>query len=57
MKRGAVTKKTSRLINFWAPLSLFPVLDKAIKRTDSDYSKFIRTAIREKIERVEQDTK
>lgn len=52
MKRGAVSKKTSRLLGIWLPEAAFPALDEAVQVTDSDRSKFVRAAIREKIERV-----
>lgn len=53
MQRGAVTKKMkgTRLLNFWAPSSLIQGLDRAVRKTDSDRAKFIRSAIREKAAR------
>jgi hypothetical protein len=52
MKRGMVSKSRARLINIWLPLELVPEIDRAIQVEDSDRSKFIRNAIREKISRV-----
>jgi hypothetical protein len=49
MKRGAVTKADSKLIPIWAPVPLIDGLDKGVKVTDLDRSKFIRAAIREKL--------
>lgn len=49
---GRIKKAESRLINLWVPRELFPILDEAVRREDSDRSKFIRLAIREKIQRV-----
>jgi metal-responsive CopG/Arc/MetJ family transcriptional regulator len=51
MKRGAVTKSEAKLVNVWMPIQLIPILDRAAKAEDSDRSKFIRNAIREKIAR------
>lgn len=48
MKRGAVRKKNSRLVNIWVPPGLLTGLDRAVDLSDSDRSKFIRNAIREK---------
>ena len=48
MKRGAVKKSECKLVNVWMPISLLEVLDSAVKSSDSDRSKFIRQAIREK---------
>lgn len=52
MKRGAVTKSKSRLITLWCPINLMPLLDAAVMATDTDRSKFIRSAIREKAARA-----
>lgn len=54
MKRGAVKKAESKLINVWVPLPLLPILDQAVHEADSDRSKYIRTAIREKIAREKE---
>jgi hypothetical protein len=52
MKRGAVTKKQARLINFYASIPLVSVLDDAVNLLDLDRAKFIRAAIREKAARA-----
>lgn len=52
MRRGCVTKDESRLINVWVPIILIPAIDEAVRVTDTDRSKFIRAAVREKIERL-----
>ncbi len=52
MKRGAVTKDRSRQILVWFPEPLIPLLDNAVVRLDTDRSKFIRNAVREKISRA-----
>lgn len=50
MRRGAIRKSHSRLINVWFPESIIPVIDQAVVIEDSDRSKFIRNAVREKLE-------
>lgn len=52
MKRGAVRKQDSRLVTVWVPERLVPFIDKGVAKEDSDRSKFIRNAIREKLERA-----
>ena len=52
MKRGALTKETSKLINIWVPDALLPEIDRAIVREDTDRAKYIRKAIREKLARA-----
>lgn len=48
MKRGP--KKTeSILVPVWVPKVLVPYLDNAVTLEDSDRSKFIRNAVRDKI--------
>lgn len=49
MKRGSVKKSESKLLTVWAPIPLLDGLDQGVRMTDSDKSKFIRTAIREKL--------
>ena len=49
MKYGRVKKESSRLITVWIPLDELPLLDMAVHREDSDRSKYIRQAIREKM--------
>lgn len=52
MKRGAVRKKESRLVPVWFPEKVLPFLDDAVQRLDTDRSKFIRNAVREKMRRA-----
>jgi len=49
MKRGAVKKADSTLINFYAPDRLVEMVEQAVVELDTDKSKFIRGAIREKL--------
>jgi len=54
MKRGAVKKSEARLINVWIPVPVVTVMDKAVHDLDTDRAKFIRQAIREKIQAVKE---
>lgn len=46
------TKNTKRLVAVIFPTEVLPHLDRAVRKSDSDRSKFIRTAVREKMARV-----
>ena len=50
--RGSVKKSECKLMTIWVPESLFPFLDRGVKLLDSDRSKFVRIAIREKLARA-----
>lgn len=52
MKRGTIKKRTSTLVAVWVPLPLASAVDSAIELQDSDRSKFLRNAIREKLARM-----
>lgn len=52
MKRGSVPKAGAKLVNLWFPKDLIPLLDEAVAHEDSDRSKFIRNAVRDRIDRV-----
>ncbi|HVU28379.1 MAG TPA: ribbon-helix-helix domain-containing protein [Verrucomicrobiae bacterium] len=49
MKRGSLKKAESTLVNFYAPDPLLVQVEEAVVELDTDRSKFIRTAIREKL--------
>jgi len=51
MKRGAIKKNESKLLTVWIPSSFNGPLKQAIDLEDSDKSKFVRNAIREKLAR------
>lgn len=51
MKRGLAKRRGSKLLSVWVPKELVPLLDEGVRREDSDRSKFIRNAIREKLAR------
>jgi metal-responsive CopG/Arc/MetJ family transcriptional regulator len=44
-------KRKGKQLSIWVSETLLPHLDEAVKREDSDRSKFIRNAIREKLSR------
>jgi metal-responsive CopG/Arc/MetJ family transcriptional regulator len=49
MKRGSVNKANSELVALWVPLPLLNALDRAVTHEDSDRSKFIRRAVRNRV--------
>ena len=52
MKRGANKKEDCKQIPLWVPNQMMPLIDEAVVLEDSDRSKFIRNAIREKLTRI-----
>jgi len=51
MKRGSGKKPKGRVLAVWVPRELLPRLDQGARKEDSDRSKFVRDAIREKLAR------
>ena len=51
MKHGSGKKPKGKLLAVWVPGRLMPCLDQGARKEDSDRSKFIRNAIREKLTR------
>lgn len=51
-KRGVVRTQTSTFVGLWIPAPLLKKLDGEIDQKDSDRSKFIRIAVREKLARA-----
>ena len=51
MNRGRLKKVECKLLNFYCQEEMFPALDEAVRKLDTDRSKFIRAAIREKMAR------
>lgn len=49
MNRGAIKKSESRMLTVWVPEPLLPLIDQGVRKLDTDRSKFIRNAIREKL--------
>jgi hypothetical protein len=50
MSREHAQKTPTRLMNVWMPEELFPHIDRGVRELDLDRSKFVRQAIREKLE-------
>jgi metal-responsive CopG/Arc/MetJ family transcriptional regulator len=50
-KRGAIKKASSSFLGLWLPLGVADAIDQQVVREDSDRSKFVRKAIKEKLER------
>ena len=44
-------RNNPKLLNVWMPAELFPHIDRGVRELDLDRSKFVRAAIREKLER------
>ncbi|MGD0744060.1 MAG: ribbon-helix-helix protein, CopG family [Verrucomicrobiota bacterium] len=51
MKRSAGKKPKGKLLAVWVPGMLLTRLDQGARKEDSDRSKFVRNAIREKLAR------
>ena len=51
MKQNLASRPGSKLLSVWVPRELVPLLDEGVRREDTDRSKFIRNAIREKLGR------
>jgi len=51
MKRGSGNNPKGKLLAVWVPGKLMPRLDQGARKEDSDRSKFVRNAIREKLAR------
>lgn len=47
--RGATRNSDCMPVTIWIPKTWKPLLDDAVKRLDSDRSKFTRAALREKL--------
>lgn len=49
MKRGSIKKEECKQIPLWVPTAMVSLIDRGVQLEDSDRSKFIRNAIREKL--------
>lgn len=49
MKRGSIRKRDATLITIWFPKPIETAINTAVTRHDSDRSKYIRSAVREKL--------
>jgi metal-responsive CopG/Arc/MetJ family transcriptional regulator len=52
MKRGAVSSAESEFVAAWIPKLLVAEIDAVVQMMDTDRSKFLRAAVREKLSRV-----
>ena len=52
MKRGSGKRPKGRMLAVWVPETLLLLLDQGVRKVNSDRSKFIRRAIREKLARL-----
>lgn len=53
MKRGAINTAQAEFIGLWVPKEMIRMIDRGVKIADSDRSKFVRAAIRDKLKRPE----
>ncbi len=51
-KRGACSKDESKAVLIYFPKTLLPVIDEAVRLTDTDRSKFIRASVRDHLRRL-----
>jgi metal-responsive CopG/Arc/MetJ family transcriptional regulator len=49
INRGLVRKDTAKGVLIYFPKEMMPLIDEAVRQHDLDRSKFIRTAVREKL--------
>lgn len=54
MNRGAIKTRKSGLVALWVPRELLTEIDMEVRRIDTDRSKLIRVAIREKLAREKE---
>lgn len=50
--RGPMSASANRFIGGWMPDEMVKKMDAAVNGQDSDRSKFLRAAVREKLERI-----
>lgn len=51
MSRGKSKRSQSEMVALWIPKPMVAALDNGVRKLDSDRSKFIRAALREKLVR------
>lgn len=51
-KRGAFSKEESKPVLIYFPKALLPIIDEAVRLTDTDRSKFIRASVRDHLRRL-----
>ena len=57
MKDARTDRGDHQYIGFWAPKTLVAILDRLVSEGDSDRSKFIRAALKEKLGRKKGSSK
>ncbi len=50
--RGALSKSSSKAVLVYFPKNQMPLIDRAVDITDTDRSKFIRSAVRQALDRL-----
>ena len=50
--RGALSKSNSKAVLVYFPKHQMPLIDRAVNITDTDRSKFIRSAVRQALDRL-----
>lgn len=53
MKRGAVRNHQSIFVGAWLPIPMVQALDEIVLAEDSDRSKIIREALKDKVQKLE----
>jgi metal-responsive CopG/Arc/MetJ family transcriptional regulator len=53
VQRGAVSTAEAEILAAWIPKDLAKQLDQAVRILDTDRSKFLRAAVRERLARME----
>lgn len=51
MQRGALKKSGSKLVTVWLPIPVADAVDQLVFKNDTDRSKYIRSALRERLAR------
>lgn len=54
MARGTVKSEAAKLIGVWVPKELVDAMEEVIRLEDSDRSKFVRNAIRHRINKQDR---
>lgn len=52
MKRGTIRRDSAIPVTLWVPKTWIPKLTDAVRTQDTDKSKFVRAAIKEKLARI-----
>lgn len=52
IQRGAITRKTAKAVLILFPKELLDGINQAVMRLDTDRSKFVRNAVRERLAQI-----